>query len=89
MTERRSPQSKDPNAANPSMGGDQSRHAGKGNLAQPSGTTPVTRHTEKGVHDQACGRSGLANPSSGPTDRGKDPANISKPALSVEPIPVS
>jgi hypothetical protein len=87
--ERRTPQQKDPQNYSRPTGAeqllDQTRHAGKGDVSKP--TVGVTPHPEKGAYDEKCGKSGLSRPSSGPTDRGKDPANMSKPHGGDEPIP--
>jgi hypothetical protein len=89
MTERRTPQEKDAKNYSRPQGAqqllDQSRHAGKSDVSKPA--VGVTPHPEKATYDQACGKSGLSNPESGPRDRGKDPANMSKPHGGDEAIP--
>jgi hypothetical protein len=96
--ERASPRSKDPQNYSRPNGAegmpDQSRHAHKepydlehGCSATSKAVSGTTAHSEKAAYDQAHGRSGLSKPSSGPTDRGKDPENMSKPHGGDEPIP--
>ncbi|SRR6266851_8159286 len=63
--------------ARPNAGGDTSRHAGKGDISQPS--AGITLHEDKAAYDQKCGKSGLSQPNAGPHDRGKDPKNAAKP----------
>ncbi len=49
--------------ARPNAGGDTSRHAGKGDISQPS--AGITLHEDKAAYDQKCGRAGLSQPSQG------------------------